>query len=37
MDVRTLQGYANPLQTAQGIHTRLYARAFIFVDDGDEQ
>lgn len=26
-------GYANPQQTAAGIHTRLYSRAFI-VDDG---
>lgn len=25
-------GYANPQQTAAGIHTRLYSRAFI-VDD----
>ncbi|KAE8283769.1 Neutral ceramidase [Larimichthys crocea] len=28
-----LMGYANPQQTAAGIHTRLYSRAFI-VDDG---
>lgn len=26
-------GYANPEQTAAGIHTRLYSRAFI-IDDG---
>ncbi|KAF7641205.1 hypothetical protein LDENG_00289030, partial [Lucifuga dentata] len=26
-------GYANPQQTAAGIHTRLYSRAFI-IDDG---
>ncbi|XP_075996229.1 neutral ceramidase [Genypterus blacodes] len=28
-----LMGYANPQQTAAGIHTRLYSRAFI-IDDG---
>ncbi|KAL6095378.1 asah2 [Pungitius sinensis] len=28
-----LMGYANPEQTAAGIHTRLYSRAFI-IDDG---
>uniref|UniRef100_A0A3Q2WCY0 Neutral ceramidase n=1 Tax=Haplochromis burtoni TaxID=8153 RepID=A0A3Q2WCY0_HAPBU len=28
-----MMGYANPQQTAAGIHTRLYSRAFI-VDDG---
>lgn len=26
-------GYANPQQTAAGIHTRLYSRAFV-IDDG---
>lgn len=27
-------GYANPSQSAQGIHTRLYSRAFIFESGG---
>ncbi|XP_068615020.1 neutral ceramidase [Brachionichthys hirsutus] len=31
-----LMGYANPQQTAAGIHTRLYSRAFI-VDDGQRR
>ncbi|KAL4640092.1 neutral ceramidase [Arapaima gigas] len=31
-----LMGYANPDQTAGGIHTRLYSRAFI-VDDGSKR
>jgi hypothetical protein len=30
-----LQGYANPDQFAAGIHTRLYARAFIAADSAD--
>ncbi|KAG2496430.1 hypothetical protein HYH03_005654 [Edaphochlamys debaryana] len=30
-----LMGYAMPLQTAQGLHTRLYARAFLFADAAD--
>uniref|UniRef100_A0A8C4DS38 Neutral ceramidase n=1 Tax=Dicentrarchus labrax TaxID=13489 RepID=A0A8C4DS38_DICLA len=29
-------GYANPQQTAAGIHTRLYSRAFI-IDDGKQR
>lgn len=29
-------GYANPQQTAAGIHTRLYSRAFI-IDDGRQR
>lgn len=29
-------GYANPDQTAGGIHTRLFSRAFI-VDDGSKR
>uniref|UniRef100_A0A3B4XK45 Neutral ceramidase n=1 Tax=Seriola lalandi dorsalis TaxID=1841481 RepID=A0A3B4XK45_SERLL len=31
-----LMGYANPQQTAAGIHTRLYSRAFI-IDDGRQR
>ncbi|XP_068161996.1 neutral ceramidase [Antennarius striatus] len=31
-----LMGYANPQQTAAGIHTRLYSRAFI-IDDGQQR
>nr|XP_057925239.1 neutral ceramidase [Doryrhamphus excisus] len=31
-----LMGYANPQQTAAGIHTRLFSRAFI-VDDGQHR
>ncbi|KAF3703995.1 Neutral ceramidase [Channa argus] len=31
-----LMGYANPQQTAAGIHTRLYSRAFI-IDDGKKR
>ncbi|XP_070847179.1 neutral ceramidase [Chaetodon trifascialis] len=31
-----LMGYANPEQTAAGIHTRLYSRAFI-MDDGKKR
>ncbi|MED6267318.1 Neutral ceramidase [Characodon lateralis] len=31
-----LMGYANPQQTAAGIHTRLYSRAFI-IDDGSRR
>ncbi|XP_076856751.1 neutral ceramidase-like isoform X2 [Brachyhypopomus gauderio] len=31
-----LMGYANPKQTAAGIHTRLFSRAFI-VDDGSQR
>ncbi|XP_076616547.1 neutral ceramidase [Chaetodon auriga] len=31
-----LMGYANPQQTAAGIHTRLYSRAFI-MDDGKKR
>ncbi|CAK6983558.1 neutral ceramidase, partial [Scomber scombrus] len=31
-----LMGYANPSQTAAGIHTRLFSRAFI-VDDGRQR
>ncbi|KAK1793706.1 hypothetical protein P4O66_001421 [Electrophorus voltai] len=31
-----LMGYANPKQTAAGIHTRLFSRAFI-VDDGSRR
>ncbi|PNW83601.1 hypothetical protein CHLRE_05g236500v5 [Chlamydomonas reinhardtii] len=27
-----LMGYAQPLQTARGLHTRLFARAFMFAD-----
>ncbi len=27
-------GYASPDQTAEGIHTRLYARAFVFESEG---
>ncbi|EFJ45823.1 hypothetical protein VOLCADRAFT_63318, partial [Volvox carteri f. nagariensis] len=27
-----LMGYANPMQTAQGVHTRLSARAFVFAE-----
>jgi hypothetical protein len=30
-----LQGYANPQQYAAGIHTRLYARAFVVADAAD--
>lgn len=33
----SLQGYANPGQTARGLHTRLYARAFIFAQADDPQ
>jgi len=29
-------GYANPLQTGRGIHTRLFARTFI-VKEGDSR
>ncbi|KAK7111468.1 neutral ceramidase B-like [Littorina saxatilis] len=31
-----LMGYANPAQTANGIHTRQYSRAFIFADKKGE-
>ncbi|GIM09601.1 hypothetical protein Vretimale_13439 [Volvox reticuliferus] len=30
-----LMGYANPVQTAQGVHTRLFARAFIFAQQAN--
>ena len=30
-----LMGYANPAQVAGGIHTRLFARAFVFADDAE--
>ena len=32
-----LQGYANPGQLAAGIHTRLYARAYLIADPEDTQ
>lgn len=32
-----LMGYANPAQVAGGIHTRLFARAFIFADEDSEE
>lgn len=31
------QGYANPGQLAAGIHTRLYARAYIIADANDSR
>ena len=30
------QGYASPGQLAAGIHTRLYARAYIVADDAED-
>ncbi|GLI66734.1 hypothetical protein VaNZ11_010675, partial [Volvox africanus] len=30
-----LMGYANPMQTAQGLHTRLFARAFVFAEQAN--
>jgi len=32
-----LQGYAAPGQLAAGIHTRLYARAYVIGDAQDEK
>jgi len=29
-------GYANPVQTASGLHLRLYSRAFVVADTGNK-
>lgn len=36
-ELEWLQGYASPGQLAAGIHTRLYARAYIIADSTDDR